>query len=956
MRSALLEADPQGLVEGLKAHWSGPIDQPRQYRLQARVRGLAVAAEPAADPTHLGRPGISGADLELDANETGGEGRISLKDGHLQLPGVFEDPLLPLAHFSSQVVWQVHAHGDGAPAGLEVLLKNARLANDDLQTEFQARWQTGPGTGLGRGGRFPGQLELGGRLTGLAAPRLVRYLPAVLDDTRSYLSRALLAGRIRQLNYKLRGDLWAFPFAHPQDGEFRATAQVDGVDLAYVPALEGGKPVWPALTQISGEVVMDRSRLSFRNAQGRLWGLELKGVNGQIPDLLHQATLNIEGAARGPLSDGLRFVAESPVGGWIGHALEPAVASGGAELRLGLNIPLLHADQTSVKGVLTLAGNDLRLRPDAPALGQTRGRVEFSQRSFSVTGATARLLGGEASFDGAMQPDGSVRFQGQGVASAEGLRAAPELGLLSRLAQDLSGQAAYRLQLGVVQGQVEIQVTSPLVGLASHLPEPLAKPAEASWPLRYQTTLAGEPGVDAPPRDLLRLELGHQLKAEFLRDLSGVEPQVLRGALAIGQPLPATQPGLVVGALDLGQVNLDAWQAVAARLGKGAMADGQHSSYEPTDLDLQARELTLSGRKLTRLSAQLRRRAVPEGELWRIRLHSEQVQGQADYLPATATPGSGRLHARLARLAVPQSDAEAVDSLFDQASNRVPALDIVVDDFELRGKKLGRLEVEAAYLGSAGRDWRLSKLNLTAADAQFTGSGQWTTGAHRRMALNFRLDVKDGGDMLERLGMGRVVRGVTGNIQGALAWNGSPLSPEWSQMTGQMQLALDRGQFLKVQPGAARLLGVLSLQSLPRRFLLDFRDLFQEGFAFDSVTGSVRLADGLARTGNLRIRGVQAVVLMEGQANLRQETQDLHVYVVPELNAGTASLAYATINPVIGLGTFLAQLFLRNPLREAGTREFRIDGSWSDPVVTDLERHGDVPLPAVDAPASQVLP
>jgi uncharacterized protein YhdP len=157
-------------------------------------------------------------------------------------------------------------------------------------------------------------------------------------------------------------------------------------------------------------------------------------------------------------------------------------------------------------------------------------------------------------------------------------------------------------------------------------------------------------------------------------------------------------------------------------------------------------------------------------------------------------------------------------------------------------------------------------------------------------------------------------------------------------MGGQLALAMEAGQFLKAEPGAARLLGVLSLQALPRRLLLDFRDVFQQGFAFDSVSGDVTIAQGVASTNNLRMRGVQAAVLMEGEANLQRETQDLKVVVVPEINAGTASLAYAAINPAIGLGTFLAQLFLRKPLAEAGTREFHITGSWDDPKVEKIER------------------
>ena len=104
------------------------------------------------------------------------------------------------------------------------------------------------------------------------------------------------------------------------------------------------------------------------------------------------------------------------------------------------------------------------------------------------------------------------------------------------------------------------------------------------------------------------------------------------------------------------------------------------------------------------------------------------------------------------------------------------------------------------------------------------------------------------------------------------------------------------------------------------------------------MTGDVSIQQGVARTNNLRMRGVQAAVLMEGSADIERETQDLRVVVVPEINAGTASLAYAAINPAIGLGTFLAQVFLRKPLTQAGTREFHVTGPWSDPKVERVER------------------
>jgi len=131
---------------------------------------------------------------------------------------------------------------------------------------------------------------------------------------------------------------------------------------------------------------------------------------------------------------------------------------------------------------------------------------------------------------------------------------------------------------------------------------------------------------------------------------------------------------------------------------------------------------------------------------------------------------------------------------------------------------------------------------------------------------------------------------------------------------------------------------VLSLQALPRRLLLDFRDVFYQGFVFDTVRGDVSIQRGMAQTRNLQIQGVNALLQMDGSADIEQETQRLRVLVLPELDAGTASLvAGIAVNPVVGLTSFLAQLFLQNPLAKATSQEFLIEGPWSNPVVTKVE-------------------
>jgi len=253
------------------------------------------------------------------------------------------------------------------------------------------------------------------------------------------------------------------------------------------------------------------------------------------------------------------------------------------------------------------------------------------------------------------------------------------------------------------------------------------------------------------------------------------------------------------------------------------------------------------------------------------------------------------------------------------------------------------------------REWRLNKLNVTLPEAAFTASGNWaainavaaTPGGPRpqrpaaeprRAVMNFKLDINDSGALLARFGMKDVIRRGKGKMEGRVAWTGSPLALDYPTLNGNFNVNMEGGQFLKADPGLAKLLGVLSLQALPRRLALDFRDVFSEGFAFDFVRGDVTIEDGEAATNNLQMKGVNAAVLMEGRADIAKETQDIKVVVVPEINAGTASLVATVINPAIGIGTFLAQYLLRRPLIAANTQEFHIDGTWADPKITKVQR------------------
>jgi uncharacterized protein (TIGR02099 family) len=991
-RQWLAEFQPEGVVRQLDAHWSGPLGTPRLYRVHAAVTGFAMAAGAVPAGGRSGRPGWRNADVTLDANERGGTAHLALDGGSIELPGVFEEPVIGFDRFGANASWKIEPPRDaGLPPAIALALDDVRFANADAEGALQLQWHSGPDAApataaaasagdVGPGRRFPGIIALKGVLTHARAARLARYLPAPgMTETRHYLAAAFSSGEMEDVRFDVRGDLAGFPYQRLHDGEFRIDGHVRDVDLDYVPgarADDGSRAPsqWPAFTQVAGEIVLDRGALEIRGASGRMGELALHDVNGGIKNLYEQPALTLHGQVNGPMTDFLRYVAQSPVGGWLHNGLAATTATGDAELDLALDIPLHGAAQTTVNGALTLSGNDVRLVAGAPVLADAHARIAFTEKGVTVNAGHARALGGDTSFDGGTQADGSLRFTALGTINADGLRKAADEPVLARLASHVSGQSSYKLTIGIAKGQTEFALTSPLAGLGLSLPAPLNKPADAAWPLSVSTTLSVEEGH---PRDTLKVALsqpqGPLLQAEVLRDRSGDVPRPLRAAYAVGTGLPPLQPGGIL-LLHGPAFNGDAWLSFWRGLSAGSApppsaaasaprpgADDMGISYVPAAAALKTPDLFIGGRHLTNVDVMLAQVIAAGDDVWRSNIASDQTKGVVEYRPETPSRGA-QLFARLDRLSLDAHDMDSAGNADAAASapaaepppqtTSVPALDIVVDNFELNAKKLGRLEV-AATLQSGARDWRLTKLALTTPEARLSGSGRWSGAPVRHMALDFDLELADSGAFLERLGMGRVLKKGKGKLAGAVTWTGSPLALDYPSLAGKLRVEIDQGQFLKADAGAARLLGVLSLQSLPRRLTLDFRDLFDEGFAFDNVTGDVLIERGVATTRDLRMRSATAAVLMSGRADLKAETQDLDVIIVPEINAGAASLAYAAINPVIGIGTFLAQLFLRSPLTEAGTRELRVSGSWASPKVDQVEHKAAVAAAAAAASAAR---
>jgi uncharacterized protein YhdP len=148
---------------------------------------------------------------------------------------------------------------------------------------------------------------------------------------------------------------------------------------------------------------------------------------------------------------------------------------------------------------------------------------------------------------------------------------------------------------------------------------------------------------------------------------------------------------------------------------------------------------------------------------------------------------------------------------------------------------------------------------------------------------------------------------------------------------------------------------VLSLQSLPRRITLDFRDVFSEGFAFDSIAGESTVTRGILETKDLQIVGPAARVILNGSVNLSNETQNLKVRVQPALGETVALGTVALISPTVGAVTWLAQKVFKDPLGQVFAFEYAVTGSWADPKVEKVgsEKVGSGAAPKSDDKAAK---
>ncbi|HEX6138703.1 MAG TPA: YhdP family protein [Casimicrobiaceae bacterium] len=906
LRDDIAKYEPRGTLRNGAIAWTGDADAPQRYAVKADFVNLGIAARDAL-------PGARNLSGSIDASERAGQVRIASQAATIALPGIFAEPLA-FDSVKGDVGWQREG------GGTQLTLKDFAFANADLAGTTAGTWRSRA--------NGPGDIELKAQLTRANLAGAYRYLPAVAGQgVRDWLRRALVKGSSNDARLTLAGDPAQFPFAQAKGGgQLMIAAKVRDATVDYADG-------WPPITAIAGDVRIEGSRLVINATTGRVLNSPIGATRAEIPELRDaQPVLRIDGSASGATSAFLAFVAQSPVAGWIDHVTDGGSATGDGRLALRFELPLRDATHTTVAGEYEFAANAVRLT-GIPELTGVTGKLAFTERGARATDLTAEVFGGPAKLQFTSE-GGRVRVSGSGAANVQLVRREYDAPLLDRM----SGSTDWRLDVDAHDGRVAWTVESSLQGASVDLPAPIGKRAADSVPLRIERRPL------ASQEDRIAVDYGGIARAVLHRQTGGQAPVIDRALVLVGKAAAdaaqAEQPGVWIRA-DVASLNVDDWLAVdwpvANASSKGAATDAPAVN----GVDLRASTLQALGRSFTKVRTSARR----ENAEWRIALDADELAGNATWRAATVAQGNGRLTARLTRLATPPAaetpvpDGASAAVPAAAAPKRWPAVDLVADTLLRKGHVVGRLELLAQ---PSGADWQIQKLALANDAGRIDAQGWWRNAppAAPQTRLDVAIDVKDAGAFLGRFGWPDAVKGAATKIDGQVSWAGAPSDFDYPSLTGNFKLQAGAGQFTKLEPGVGRLLGVLSLQALPRRISLDFRDVFSEGFAFDTVAGDVRMQNGVMHTEDFRLIGPAAGVNIAGDVDLARETQQLKVRVQPSLSSGVSAGAAALFiaNPLlgaaVGAGTLLAQKMLNNPLDQLFSYEYAISGSWDDPVVT----------------------
>jgi uncharacterized protein (TIGR02099 family) len=884
--------------------------EPWRLQVQAKFRDVGFAP--------VGRsPGLRGLTGTIAGTESGGHVTIDTRSAVFSWPGQFSQPV-DLETLKATVYWR------RTNDELLVAAPNWTVNNRDAGVHGKMAWAV-PADGSSPVLTLAATVENGN------AANTRNYLPRERIGPRAlaWLDRAFVAGRLSRADVVLQGPIRHFPF-RDGSGLFLARCVIDGMTLDYG---EG----WPRAENLTVHAEFRNEGLTAHVLSGRVGGLPVGSADARFADF-KTGELEIHVGASGDTADALAFLRASPLDASAGHGFSGVEAKGSMRSKVDLFLPFKDFVHRRVLVHGHLEGVTLNRPGSTVTANDVNGDFDIDGAQVARADLRGRFLGGTFQMQARVPRNRSLartQLEFRGTFNGDALRAA--LALPPGIA--IGGQTDWRALLKMApepNRERSLRVSSSLVGLEMRLPAPLDKAADAPMPswFEIQWPAAGGP--------LGRLALGSVVSGSYALESDASGARLARLALSFGAGESNSNDAQVVNVGgSVARLDLAGWLKL-----KPAAKNAKPLSDYLRTARLNVDELDYLGLAFRNVSLDL---AVAESGL-RIAVGGPNVAG------TIALPGAGdssepwdlqfeRLHFDLASGAERQEGAGEVgenqaprDPTLAGAGKGgdprgIPAVNFRAAELIWGERQFGDVQATLVKL-----DDGISLKQLTATSATFnvSATGEWRGKDAGLGRVQGALTSSDVQATLKQLGYVPVIEAKSGRMDFDLGWVGAPTGAALSEAVGHVQLSLDNGQVVGLNPGAGRVLGLTSVAALRRRLALDFSDLTDKGLAFDTVRGDLDLREGSAYTDNVLVKGPAAEIGLIGRVGLKNKDYDQTAVVTGSVG-NSLPLAALAGGPVVGAAVLLFTQVFKQPLKGLARGYYRITGSWDNPTVERIK-------------------
>jgi uncharacterized protein (TIGR02099 family) len=849
-------------------------------------------------------PGLQGLDAVIALQH--GSGSIALTGSEVMLdwPRMFRERLqftLPSCHVD--LLW-----GGQWQAGLD----DCSLENEDFAI-------TGRGV-IASNGDKPA-IDASAVLSRGTIGGLGSYWPEALmsENIVRWLRKGLVEGEIVSGQVQIHGDLDDWPFRHGE-GRFEAVAEVRNALLDYV---EG----WPEARRVGAVVRFVNTSVDIEGRIGDIGGVPVHTARASIPDL-KLPVLEVNYSADSELPALLDFIKRSPIQQHINTDLSRFEFSGPASTQGDLIFPLGRArGEMSVSGRVLIKDNRFSDPASEITFENIEGELQYDHRGFSGQGLKAVFRDHAASIDVMADADAEEKFRAdvRGYFSVSNVIPGFLLEGYSALAQ-IEGSCDWEASIvvGPTESDDELETVlllrSGLEDVDLNLPAPLNKSGGDRWPLLLRYPLSGE-------SRLLDIEIADRATLRFM--LSG-ETEVPKSAvIRVGAGIPELpQEGFIRIEGNSEKIDLDGWVDVII---DGAIEGKGLGGLELETGRLAAGQLIFLDRLFDDVRLEFN---VVEGDV-KASFSGEDIDGKVSFTrKGTGPPNLSAEFERLA-LADPISSGMEMDS--DPAD--LPSLHLYVKSFRYAGIELGETRIEA-YPTPTG--FHFEKVEAASDQLTVYASGDWSLEEHQhRSNFDIHMTSESLGSFLQSMDISSSIAGGQTVVHFSAWWPGSPAKFALARLNGEVEFTVVQGNITDANTGTGRLLGLLSIQSLPKRLSLDFRDVFDSGFSFDEASGTFAMENGLASTDDVLLQSSAATISISGRTDLVEQQYDQLLTIRPGLGNTLPSIGAIAAGPGGAAAGLALQGLLQEQLGEATQVQYTISGSWDDPVIE----------PVIDQPA-----